>query len=105
MAFLGQAKSFGAVASWLESLATLQDYVYPFFTNAADSSVDSLNTSVDFDSSAELTDEALSGRYGPPGTSNNSGAQPSPNPSAPASAPPATGESATATPSPSGEAQ
>ena len=105
MQFLGQASSFGAVASWLESLATLQDYVYPFFTDATDAGTDAFETAVQFDSSAELTDAALSGRYGPPETSGNTGVQPSPTPSANESASPSPSSSGAESASPEASAE
>ncbi|MDP4014774.1 MAG: PilN domain-containing protein [Candidatus Nanopelagicales bacterium] len=78
MTFDGTAISFDSVASWLDSLEKIKDYTYPFLTNATAS-----ETGVDFNSTARLTDLALSGRYSTkPGTGTTPGTQPSPAPQA-----------------------
>lgn len=83
MTFTGQADSFNKVAAWLDSLHVLQDYTYPFFSDASESSEGSFDSSVQFDSTAELTPKALSGRYGP--TEQAETAKPDPGSSTPGS--------------------
>lgn len=84
MTFNGTADSYESVASWLDSLDKIKDYTYPFLTNATADD----QGGVTFDSTAQLTDKALSGRYGPspastPVPSPAPGASPVPTPGGP----------------------
>lgn len=84
MVFGGQASSFREVAAWLDSLQTLKDYTYPFLTNT---SKDTESGSIEWESNAGLSPNALSGRYGTPppaqdeaSTPQSQGESGSPNP-------------------------
>lgn len=84
MTFNGTADSYESVASWLDSLEKIKDYTYPFLTNATADD----QGGVTFDSTAQLTDKALSGRYGPPPASTPApspapGPSPAPTPGGP----------------------
>jgi Tfp pilus assembly protein PilN len=50
------------VASWLEVLAKTEGFVSPYFTSSTDVEIGD-RTAVDFDSTAVMTPERLSGRY------------------------------------------
>lgn len=63
MTFSGSASNFAAVASWLDSLHALRDYTYPFLTNSTRNEDD---RRVAWESTANLSTNALSGTYGKP---------------------------------------
>jgi Tfp pilus assembly protein PilN len=98
MTFTGSASSYNQVAAWLDSLTGLQDYTYPFMATASkgDAATDGTTTggAVTWDSTANLSPNALSGRYTAalpgqapaPGTAPAPGATPAP--SAPATSQP-----------------
>ncbi len=91
MTFAGTGNSFSEVAAWLDSLQTLKDYTYPFLTNSAKS--DEATTSgtlagpITWESTADLSTNALSGRYGEPTAAPEgaSGGAPAPAETAPPS--------------------
>lgn len=73
MTFAGTGSSFSEVAAWLDSLQTLQDYAYPFLTNSTKSDNSSgagaapqSGGPISWESTADLSSNALSGRYGTP---------------------------------------
>ncbi len=72
MTFAGSGSSFSEVAAWLDSLQSLKDYTYPFLTNSSKSeATDTTTTSpaggqIAWESTANLSPNALSGRYGTP---------------------------------------
>ncbi|MCH9801778.1 MAG: PilN domain-containing protein, partial [Actinomycetia bacterium] len=90
MTFTGTASSYNQVAAWLDSLTGLQDYTYPFMATAskADAATEGETTGgpVTWNSTANLSPNALSGRYTAalPGQDPAAGATPAP--SAPATA-------------------
>lgn len=80
MTFAGTGSSFSEVAAWLDSLQTLKDYTYPFLTNSSKGEAPTSGTGpITWESTADLSPNALSGRYGTPapapadGTSGSSG--------------------------------
>lgn len=87
MTFAGTGDSFSQVAAWLDSLQGLQDYTYPFLTNSTKTEATTPGAgTIDWESTANLSANALSGRYGtpPPATapssSSSGGAAPAPAP-------------------------
>lgn len=75
MTFVGTGSSFSEVAAWLDSLQALKDYTYPFLTNSTkDAGSEASPTSptsptggqISWGSTANLSPNALSGRYGTP---------------------------------------
>lgn len=61
--FSGTGTTFAEVAAWLDSLTALKDYTYPFLTN---STKDETTGDITWESTADLSTNALSGRYGTP---------------------------------------
>lgn len=82
MTFAGTGSSFSEVAAWLDSLQALKDYTYPFLTNSTKSAAtDTAETAptggqITWESVANLSANALSGRFGTPpaATAPDSGA-------------------------------
>jgi len=66
MTFTGTASGYERVAAWLDSLEGLKDYTYPFLANTAKESEGEEGglAGVTWDSNANLSPNALSGRYG-----------------------------------------
>ncbi len=98
MTFAGTGSSFSEVAAWLDSLQTLQDYTYPFLTNSAKAAPTTDKASnatvapvtgggdISWESAADLSANALSGRYGtpPPATGTSGSTTPAPTATPPA---------------------
>ncbi len=63
--FSGTGFAHDDVAVWLESLAGQKGYANPYFTNSTEALVGT-RTTVSFDSTVTLTNDALSGRYTTP---------------------------------------
>lgn len=88
MTFTGSASSYNQVASWLDSLTGLQDYTYPFMATASKSEAgvegDLSGGAVTWDSTANLSPNALSGRYTAALPGQDPAAATTPAPSAPA---------------------
>lgn len=63
LTFTGTARQFPLVADWLDSLETVKDYSYPFLNS---STKDETSHRISWQSNADLSPEALSGRYGTP---------------------------------------
>lgn len=92
MTFAGTGSSFSEIAAWLDSLQTLQDYTYPFLTSSSKAAgttgaaptAPQAGGSISWESTADLSANALSGRYGTPppaaasGSSSSSGTAPAP---------------------------
>ncbi len=83
MTFAGSGSSFSEVAAWLDSLQTLKDYTYPFLTNSSKGETTTPGQgAIAWESTADLSSNALSGRYGTPppapvdGTGNGSPGDP-----------------------------
>lgn len=89
MTFTGKGSAFSEVAAWLDSLETLQDYAYPFLTNSAKSTTGGAGQDITWESNADLSRNALSGRYGtpPPATTEAEDTPTTPNAPAPTPAP------------------
>lgn len=100
MTFAGTGSSFSEIAAWLDSLQTLQDYTYPFLTSSTKSTGGTGGTSgtttapstsqgggpISWESTADLSANALSGRYGTPPPATGGSAAPggtAPAPAAP----------------------
>lgn len=80
MTFAGSGNSFSEVAAWLDSLQTLKDYTYPFLTNSSKSEESAgatagalVNGPITWESTADLSRNALSGRYGEPAAGTGAG--------------------------------
>ncbi len=76
MTFAGTGSSFSEVAAWLDSLQTLKDYTYPFLTNSTKGETTTPGAgAISWESNANLSPNALSGRYGtpPPATAPETG--------------------------------
>ncbi len=99
MTFAGTGSSFSEIAAWLDSLQTLQDYTYPFLTSSTKSTGGTGSTGtagspttsqgggpISWESAADLSANALSGRYGTPPPATGGSAAPgaaTPTPAAP----------------------
>lgn len=91
MTFSGTGSAFSEVAAWLDSLETLQDYAYPFLTNSSKATGTGTGSgqNISWESNADLSRNALSGRYGtpPPATTEADGGTTTPSAPSPAPVP------------------